>query len=343
MGLLNKLTSLVNSDDVVREVDYEKEEDFEDRFLSSVDEEFKRKQADYAVKPEDYSKEPTFSSSVVKGHVEDILETLSIPLSYEISRDVLMPEDLVGLHFDLEAPAGYDRSSVDNFREQVRATVAFYVDLLKQRNAHVAKLATVVDKLQVDVNNLKFQNEASPGINITTSGDPELENKLMEAKLEIKSLKEKLTAANSPEEFTSKMRTLESKYASSLMEIERLKKEIDDLRVEQSLKEDLDINSYEDTHTGRVQHFDGLPDLIEDSSWEKGDVNIEVKAPEPKLDFDPLLLGDSSSDGLPPLASLPTSVDTSGFFDGEEGGGFIPEALRNPPAYEDEEPVTFFN
>jgi len=127
--------------------------------------------------------------------VKDILEVLNIPITFEIESDVYLPEDLKDISFDLQVPQGYEIGEVNTFVSRVKVSINRLVDLLKQRNEHVAKLASMVDRLQVDVNNMKFQNEVANGINVmpTSSSESEdIENENFELRLAVKRLQEEL-------------------------------------------------------------------------------------------------------------------------------------------------------
>lgn len=128
--------------------------------------------------------------------IEDVLEILQIPATFEIPNDVFLPDDLRDVDFDHQVPYGYDLGQVTRFVGQARNSIRLYVNLLKERNEHIAKLATVVDKLQVDANNLRFEAEIANGISVMPSADDgDLEDQLMEARLEIRRLEDRLKKA----------------------------------------------------------------------------------------------------------------------------------------------------
>ena len=75
-------------------------------------------------------------------------------------------------------------SEVEAFKDRARKSTKELVDLLKLRNKHIAQLASTIDRLQVDANNLKFDAEVANGINIMpTDSIADLENELMELRL----------------------------------------------------------------------------------------------------------------------------------------------------------------
>ena len=123
--------------------------------------------------------------------IKDVLEVLQIPATFEIDNDVFLPEDLVGIQFDLQVPQGYEMGQVDSFLSQVKTTVSKLVELLKLRNEHIAKLATTVDRLQVDAHNLRYEAEIANGINIMpTANHDELTLENERLRVLVQSLKE---------------------------------------------------------------------------------------------------------------------------------------------------------
>jgi hypothetical protein len=122
--------------------------------------------------------------SVQEGRIQDVLELLDIPPTFEVSNVVLLPEDFDGIDFQIQIPEGYEPSEVEAFKDRARKSTKELVDLLKLRNKHVAQLASTIDRLQVDANNLKFDAEVANGINIMpTDSIADLENELMELRL----------------------------------------------------------------------------------------------------------------------------------------------------------------
>lgn len=122
--------------------------------------------------------------SVQEGRIQDVLELLDIPPTFEVSNIVLLPEDFEDIDFQIQIPEGYEPSEVEAFKDRARKSTEELVDLLKLRNKHVAQLASTIDRLQVDANNLKFDAEVANGINIMpTDSIADLENELMELRL----------------------------------------------------------------------------------------------------------------------------------------------------------------
>lgn len=123
----------------------------------------------------------------------DILQFLNIPATFEIEDEYLLPDDFSNIVFDHQAPYGYDMGQVGVFVEKSKASIRKYINLLRTRNEHIAQLATVIDKLEVDLHNLRYQNEINNGISIMpTYDEAELESKLMEERLKTRRLEDKI-------------------------------------------------------------------------------------------------------------------------------------------------------
>lgn len=192
----------------------------------------KKKQKQFDDEMEEYSNVPT--PKVLGDKIQDVLEVLQIPENFEVPAEVLMPEDLKKIEFDKQAPYGYDMGQVSAFMDKVRVSLKTYVNFINQRSEHIASLATVVDRLQTDNANLKWDSEIANGINIMpTQPNEELENKYMEAKLEIKRLKSIISNRDEPAGLSDREReaydslqdefsSLRRKYESSLDEIDQL-------------------------------------------------------------------------------------------------------------------------
>lgn len=131
--------------------------------------------------------------TVLEGRIQDVLELLSIPATFEIDASVLLPEDFKGVSFDIQIPQGYEMGEVNAFVSRAKNSVEELVKLLKLRNKHIAELATTVDRLQVDANNLKVQAEVANGINIMPTDDGEdLEKENMELGLKVRRLEDEI-------------------------------------------------------------------------------------------------------------------------------------------------------
>lgn len=141
--------------------------------------------------------------------IADVLEVLRIPATFAIHADVLMPEDFPSIDFDLQMPQGYDIGQVEFFVERSEATVREYMKLLEKRNEHIALLATTIDRLQVDLQNLKYDNQIAAGIGIMpTSDNDDLERENVELKLRIKKLEDDLRARSKDPVLTSEEREM---------------------------------------------------------------------------------------------------------------------------------------
>lgn len=139
--------------------------------------------------------------------IKDVLELLDIPSTFEIASSVFLPDDIEDVVFDQQAPVGYDIGQVSAFVDQCLNSLKHYVMLLRLRNEHVAKLATVVDRLQVDLNNARFDREVANGINIMpTQDDDDLSNQNTELRLLNRRLTEQLEAYQNGDELSSSER-----------------------------------------------------------------------------------------------------------------------------------------
>lgn len=130
--------------------------------------------------------------------IRDVLVALGISENVTIPENILMPQDIEEIDFSVVLPSNaYDTGQVDSFVYKTKASIAEYIKIIKQRNTDIAKIASAVDSLQIDLNNMKFQNEISNGVTIATSGDDRLENELTETKLQLKAVREQLAEVQS--------------------------------------------------------------------------------------------------------------------------------------------------
>lgn len=165
--------------------------------------------------------------------VQDILKLLDIPETFVIGQDVFLPEDLSGITFDTQAPYGYEMGQVTSFMEKTRRSLEHLVQLLTLRNEHVAQLATAVDKLQVDNNNLKYEAEIANGISIMpTSSAEDLEDKYTQAMIAKSALEERvrlleqaLDGRQMPENFEARMNELRDQISVLRRENENFKQD----------------------------------------------------------------------------------------------------------------------
>lgn len=197
-----------------------------------IDEEyFEKMDKNHKEKMKAYEKVPV--PLVDNGKVQDILKILQIPPTFEIDSDIFLPEDLKDIVFDLQVPQGYETSEVDTFVSRVIITITKYVELLKLRNENVAQLATVIDRLQVDISNMRLDSEVANGINIMPTNDTEhLEQENLELKSLIKRQEEQIKAGymGVDDSLTSKEREifeqLQDEVSLKDREIENLKEEL---------------------------------------------------------------------------------------------------------------------
>ena len=258
---------------VEAESDNTAEESEDDSVFAVEDDDFFLQKND--VKPPD----PTTREEQVVG---DILDVLGIETTFTISNNVFLPEDITKTEFDVQTPYGYDQGQVSSFMSQVASSIEYYISLLKQRNSDVAKLATTIDRLQVDLNNAKFDAEIGNGISIMPTNDTaDLENKLMEARAEISRLKK----ADIPREQYS---TLADSLTAMRKDNEKLQQQVNDLTTqlalaqEESLPEvpkasgNVDISEFSDmgefVNIDNEESDEGLPDIddmnpFSDDKW----------------------------------------------------------------------------
>ena len=143
-----------------------------------------------------YRQTNSSNASVLKardGKVQDVLDVMRIPSTFDLEPFVLLPEDLDEIDFSIMVPKGYgyDQSEVDAVFARVKETISEYLRLLKLRNEHIAQLASTVDRLQVDAYNARYDAEIANGINIMpTESMVDMENELMELRLLVKKLEE---------------------------------------------------------------------------------------------------------------------------------------------------------
>lgn len=226
-------------------------------FLVEDDVFFEKKQEQYERELARRQNEDIQEITLSDDKIEDILEVLGIHSTVSIPSDVYLPDDLDDVVFDLQAPYGFEQGQVSAFKNQVENSLKEYVKFLKTRNEDVAKLATIIDRLQVDINNLKFQQEISNGVNIMpTSDTDDIESRFLEARLEIKRLKEALAHSKKKEESLSseelrKLDQLQDEYSIVTKENDALKEEIYQLKnrlayFEESTEEDVNPQTLSD-------------------------------------------------------------------------------------------------
>lgn len=212
----------------------------QENFYSSQQEVYKEAQEERRQDLEDVT--------VSENKIQDVLEVLQIPATFAIESDVFLPEDIEDVVFDLQAPFGFEQGQVTTFTERTKVSVKRYVELLRLRNEHVAKLASVIDRLQVDANNLRFQNEISSGINVMPTIDSEdLENQLLEARLKIKRLEDQIRTIEHGDDLSSAERKtfedLQDNFSILQRENNDLQEEIYMLKTQLAYYEEADEES----------------------------------------------------------------------------------------------------
>lgn len=236
--------------------------------------------------------------------IQDILDLLQIPSTFEIERDVFLPEDLVKVSFNMQVPQGYDMGEVSTFVSRTKISIGRLVDLLKQRNEHIAKLATTVDRLQVDLANTKFQNEVANGINVMATSDSnveELESDNYELRLAVKRLQEELDSGGgqASDEMTEseldQFRALQDELSLMQRDNQALEEQIYDLKNQNALLiEKIDILEEDAGGYGMGSQNDTISDdytddalpSFEDSTLEDSslpDIGEEVFRKEPTI------------------------------------------------------------
>lgn len=256
--------------------------------------------------------------------LQNVLELLDIPATFEIPQEIFMTEDLDKLpEFSMQVPEGYDVGQVRAFQDKVRTTVAAYIKLLLLRNEHIARLATVIDKLQVDMNNLKFQNEVANGINIMpTEDDDTLSNQNMELRLKNQQLTEKIAKMQKKDELSTNERRifndLQDKLSATQRENEQLREELQDVSAQlgalQEENEDFDDDTPVTDGAFGNDDFE-LSDFHTEDTDENIDDSLELpEIPEEELQEDsgsysesPTFPVDDEDDD--PFSNLPSDDD----------------------------------
>lgn len=270
------------------------------------------------------------------GAIQDVLDVLKIPATFTIREDVLMPDDFETLDFDIQVPKGYDIGQVQFFVERVETSVKEYLKLLEARNEHIAKLATTVDRLQVDANNLKYDSQIAAGIGIIpTSESVDLENENMELKLQLQKFKDaQKTTINSEErKLYEEMR---NELSKSIRENEVLTEKNYELKslvaqMEESADEMVTMPSNYTDHESAEIVFQNIDDEEDDSEL-------------------PSIPGFETDGGLPDLSdselpdfslaespAVPRTTNSSFDVDEDDVGSFLNSLKEEPQA---EEPKT---
>lgn len=213
--------------------------------------------------------------------LKDVLKNENIPETFELDKSYLAPEDFPKIRFSTQIPEGYDMGEITAFVRMVKESVSYYIDLLNQRNNHVTKLASIVDQLIVDNNNLRFQNEAAQGISIMSSSDTdELEEENTRLKIENEKLQKQVRNFKNTSDNGSEKRITDLQNTISLMrrENEDLNSTIADLRVRiaELEEEGFDFNLNSSTNSNKTSGFAEIDDNGENFGLEEGESNIDT-------------------------------------------------------------------
>lgn len=206
--------------------------------------------------------------------IADVLEVLNIPATFSIPSDMLMPSDFEDIDFDLQMPQGYDIGQVEFFVERSESSAREYLRLLELRNEHIALLATTIDRLQVDLQNLKYDSQIAAGIGIMpTSDNDELERENMELRVKIKRLEGELKERESEPVLTSEERTLYEHLRDENSMLQREKEDLEEqvLTLKTKLaqiEENADDDDWPVGNTSQNDDFE-LPAVLPDSPMVK--------------------------------------------------------------------------
>lgn len=257
---------------------------FDDSAFSLTDDSdfFSRQDKENDQEKKHYEKIPDLK--VVNNRVQDVLDVMGVSPTFSIPTDVFMPDDLGNVSFDMQAPVGYESGQVISFVEKTRITVQHYVDLLQKRNEDVAKLASMVDKLQVNMNNLRYSNEIAQGVNVVPTDDSEdVQGQLLETRLKVKRLEDELRSKEQSQVFSNKER---EHYAEVQDELSVARREIEMLR---------------DQNAALREEIVELEEGVENMQQPGPDV------PEPKKASPPPVSSSKPSRGLPVMGRGPSN------------------------------------
>lgn len=247
--------------------------------------------------------------------IQDVLYVLNIPSTFEIENDVFLPEDLEDIGFNVQAPQGYDVGEVDTFVSRVKMSIEQLVSLLIRRNQDIAKLATVIDRLQVDANNARFQAEIANGINVIPTTDTEdLENENTRLRLLVKRLEEnvKNEKAELNEDEREIFEDLQDQLSVKTREVEDYKEEIYDLKNKLAIYQDEEDENNDDEEVISDFGMDFDDEPLPSGALEESLPTIDVDEDEmPDLD-------NLNIEITPQKTSQINDVEDSVFFEDEE-------------------------
>ena len=220
-----------------------------------------------------------------------------------------MDDDIEGYEFSTQAPYGYDMAEVRQFRSIVQRTVEFYVEKLRERNQHVAALASRVDALIVDMKNQKFQSEQASGISVMNSAlaeRKELEN--YQLTVRVRELEEALksrgiTSASDPQEVTN----LKNRLSQAERELSDAREQLRELEVAvDAAEEEHGVSIYKEGDS-RALDVTSTTDVIDEQAWPEGTVMPDsLEAMDAGDEGDESLPSFDETDEIPDFGEEPT-------------------------------------
>lgn len=90
---------------------------------------------------------------------QDILKLLNIEASTPLPDDILLPAQIRDVQFRVSTPEGYLFGDVEEFHAEVQRTINFLINALEDRDRDVVRLAQENDRMMVDIQNRRYENE----------------------------------------------------------------------------------------------------------------------------------------------------------------------------------------
>lgn len=103
--------------------------------------------------------QPTEQPMVPQNNLPDILGILRIDPHIPIPDDLLTNKELSHVQFRVSEPEGYLHSDVEDFHATVKQTISWFETTLHERDADIARLASEYDRMQTDLQNVKYERE----------------------------------------------------------------------------------------------------------------------------------------------------------------------------------------
>lgn len=256
------------------------------------------------LKKQEESEETEDSKALSQQQANDILELLEIPASYKVPADVFMKQDLDSIgKFNYQMPKGYDIGEVRTVIDQFKNSIEYFQDKLQERNDHIAKLATTIDKLQTDLYNSKFETEIASSVNIIPTEESEdIARENLDLKTEIRRLEYELkkwemqAEGYEPElsaEDIDQINSLQDQLSIAQRENEEAREENRELRARLASLEE----AFDDPQRF-MESDDETPEVVYDLDYrEQFGEGLEGTAPLPDLDG----LNSGDSDILPDI------------------------------------------